>query len=73
MTAALLWLALIAAVTGGLWGLSRRPPHVTVTREVPGSGFEGGGLPLTVTVTVRSRRPCASRSATRPARRGVRP
>lgn len=72
MTAALLWLALIAAVTGGLWVLSRRPPHVTVTREVPGSGFEGSGLPLTVTVTVRSRRPLRV-TVSDPAPRGVVP
>lgn len=57
LLASLLWLALTALVTAGLWWLGRRTPQVSVTRTLPPTAFEGTRSSLTVQVTVRSRRP----------------
>lgn len=57
LTTALPWLLLIGAVLAALWWGSRRPPGVSVERAVSATGFEGTRVPLTVRVTLRSRRP----------------
>ncbi|WP_394650496.1 DUF58 domain-containing protein [uncultured Deinococcus sp.] len=40
-----------------VWAAYRRPPGVTLERERPPSGFEGGRVPLTVRLRVRSALP----------------
>ncbi|WP_082506105.1 DUF58 domain-containing protein [Deinococcus sp. Leaf326] len=48
-------MVLLAALA--LWAAYRRPPEVTLERERPASGFEGGRVPLGVRVRVRSALP----------------
>ncbi|MBZ9749574.1 DUF58 domain-containing protein [Deinococcus sp. HMF7604] len=57
LLAALLYLALVGVGVLALWWGSRRPPQVSLAREVVATAFEGQSRPLTVRVTVRSRRP----------------
>lgn len=52
-----LYLLLIVLLVWGVWRVWQQPPQVTLTRELPGQGFAGGTLPLTVRVQVRSRWP----------------
>ncbi|MBB6016696.1 DUF58 domain-containing protein [Deinococcus radiopugnans] len=57
LSAALLWLAVLGGLAALLWWAYRRPPQVTLTREVPPNGFQGTRLPLTVRLGLRSRLP----------------
>ncbi len=53
----LLYAALLALLVWAVWWLWRRPPEVTLTRELPGQGFAGGTLPLRVRLHVIARLP----------------
>lgn len=57
LTLALLWLLLIGAVVWGIWWLYREPPQVSLSRELPPSGFQGTRQPIAVNYMLRSRRP----------------
>lgn len=52
-----LWAALLSVLAGGLWVLYRTPPQVTLTRELPSSGFQGTRVQLGLQVLISSRLP----------------
>lgn len=51
---ALWWLIFLALVTFAVWFAYRRPPRVTLSREVPSAGFMESRLPLRVTLHLHS-------------------
>ncbi|RTR30952.1 DUF58 domain-containing protein [Deinococcus radiophilus] len=57
LLSALVWLLFIAALVGLIWWLYREPPHVTLHREMRGSGMVGLSQPLTVTAEIDTRLP----------------
>lgn len=54
---ALVWLGVLAVLAGLLWWAYRRPPRVSLTRELLPNGFQGARLPLTLRVDLLSRLP----------------
>lgn len=51
------WLLLLGAAVFGLWALYRRPPQVTLSREVTVAGFTDSQVPLTVRYDLRAALP----------------
>lgn len=57
MLVALAWAALVGLLVWALHFLYRRPPAVSLTRDLPASGFEGTRVPLRLRLNVTARLP----------------